>query len=946
MSFPSILDTLFLGPIKLIFETIFSFSFALTGNVVLSIFCLSLVINVLVLPLYMCADRMQAQAKKRIQDLKPGITHIKKTFKGDERMMMLQTYYKQNHYSPLSSLSGTISLVLQIPFFIAAYQFLSNISLLNGTSFGAITNLAKPDNLIMIGSFAINVLPIIMTIINIVASMIHTKGSEIKDKIQLFAMAGLFLVLLYNAPAGVVLYWTLNNAFSLIKTIFYKIKNPKKILTYLLSIAGFLLIFIVLVFNLGTIWAKLVALLISLIVQIPMIVYLIRLQAHKKCTEPKEPKTYIPNRRVFVIGCAFLTLLIGVLIPATYIAASPEEFINASYFVNPIWFVVSSICYSIGTFLIWFQVFYFLANDKAKVIFEKVVLTLCIISVINYFFFGLNLGNIDSSLNYDTGFLAYTAFEIIFNTLVMAGLITLMFFAIKKFKKVLTSVMVLMIVATGGMSTLNTIQITSSVSAVDITSQQSEQKPSFELSSTGKNVMVIILDRAMGVTVPYIFNEKSELKEDFYGFTYYNNVISYGGNTNFAIPALLGGYDYTPVELNKRDDLKLVEKQNQANLLIPRVMTEQWEGCDKAYVFNPVYANYKWISDLSIFDGYDKISATNIGSFFTTAIQQKWAIEHNYRNFFYFSLMRTLPVVLQYLLYDDGIYNRISTNENENSYTNQVASGTSIAYGLDNHFMQNYNNLINIKNMMNITDANVNRYVSIYNSITHEPVLVDETTYEPASKINNTKYDEEHADRFTLGDSSIKVTNLDQMKHYQTNVLTFVELAKLFNHMKQQGIYDNTRIIIVADHGLDWGNYTDELTLENFNENVEGYFPLLMVKDFYSSTEFKTSSEFMTNADVPTIAFDGLIAKPTNPFIKDSEDPNTNKLITNTEKTAHDQYLIQSGDWNVSSNNGKSFNPSQWFRLKIDGAGSNIWDKNNWEFFDKYVVLKNHENPS
>ena len=163
MSFGAILDTLLLGPLKLVFEVIFNIVYQGVGNIGLTIFLLSMTINVLVLPLYMCADKMQEKARKKEEELKEGLTHIKKVFSGDEKMMMVQTYYRQNNYSPLSALSGAVSLLLEIPFFMAAFQFLSKISLLNGASLGPIDNLAKPDRLISIGSFSINVLPVLMT---------------------------------------------------------------------------------------------------------------------------------------------------------------------------------------------------------------------------------------------------------------------------------------------------------------------------------------------------------------------------------------------------------------------------------------------------------------------------------------------------------------------------------------------------------------------------------------------------------------------------------------------------------------------------------------------------------------------------------------------------------------------------------------------------------------
>ena len=46
---------------------------------------------------------------------------------------------------------------------------------------------------------------------------------------------------------------------------------------------------------------------------------------------------------------------------------------------------------------------------------------------------------------------------------------------------------------------------------------------------------------------------------------------------------------------------------------------------------------------------------------------------------------------------------------------------------------------------------------------------------------------------------------------------------------------------------------------------LEWYYPLLLVKDF-GSKEFVVSNEFMTNADVLTIATKNVINNPINPF--------------------------------------------------------------------------------
>ena len=172
MSFFTILEMLLIGPLKLVFEIIFVIANRLINNPGLSVIALSLVMNILVLPLYRRADAMQEEARIIDMKLADGVAHIKKSFSGDERMMILQTYYRQNNYKPTDALHGSVSLLLEIPFFMAAYQFLSNASALNGASLGPIADLGTPDGLIVIGSVTINLLPILIDLISFFKSLL------------------------------------------------------------------------------------------------------------------------------------------------------------------------------------------------------------------------------------------------------------------------------------------------------------------------------------------------------------------------------------------------------------------------------------------------------------------------------------------------------------------------------------------------------------------------------------------------------------------------------------------------------------------------------------------------------------------------------------------------------------------------------------------------------
>ena len=134
MSFLSALYTLVISPLELLFEVIFTIANRLIGNEGLAIIFLSLAVNFLVLPLYKRADELQAEERDIQLKMAPMVKHIKSTFKGDERFMMLQEYYRINNYKPIYALRSSFSLLLQIPFFIAAYNLLESCSQFPGTA--------------------------------------------------------------------------------------------------------------------------------------------------------------------------------------------------------------------------------------------------------------------------------------------------------------------------------------------------------------------------------------------------------------------------------------------------------------------------------------------------------------------------------------------------------------------------------------------------------------------------------------------------------------------------------------------------------------------------------------------------------------------------------------------------------------------------------------------
>lgn len=858
MSFLQMIDALLLKPLELLFETAYRMAYKLTESSGLSIIMLSLVVNILLLPLYMRADAIQKKENETQEKLEKGVAHIKKTFKGDERMMMLRTYYAQNHYKPVYALRSAVSLLLQIPFFIAAYRYLSTLVLLFGIPFGPIPNLGEPDGMLQIGGMIINVLPFIMTAINLVSCIIFTKGKPFKSGLQLYAMALFFLIFLYNSPSGLVFYWTLNNVFSLAKTCFYKIISPKKaadITQKELSAQG--------------------------------------------------------NKRMFFSGALFWSILTGILIPSSVIAASPQEFVDITYWMHPFWYIVNSFCLALGLFVIWGGVFYSLARPVVRGYFEKAIWLLSGVFIANYMFFGKNLGLLTPDLIYENG-LHFGRSEQLLNIGILFIVIVLFYIVYKYWGRLTSDILTIGVIALLCMSAVNMKTIQTGISGLtnrDL--NRYEAIPEFTFSKTGSNVVVLMLDRGIGAFIPYIFEEKPQLKEQFSGFTYYTNVVSFGKKTNFGTPALFGGYEYTPVEMNKRTDDLLQVKHDEALKVMPVLFSENGY---RVTVCDPPYAGYNWLNDLSIYDEYPGIECYNLDGKFTEDPNKKLQRDHNKRNFFYYGILKTAPLFLQKTIYDNGNYNMTDKIFGMLDQTQIVDDNLLLAEGTTVYFQNAYNVLEHLDSITSFTEDETGLFLMTANDTTHSPLILQEPDYVPSMYVDNTDYDRGYQGRYDADGNFLKLKNYTQLSHYHCDMAAMLQLGKWFDYLRENGIYDNTKIILVADHG-EYLELGEEYLVEGGDE-IQQYYPILMVKDF-NSTEFETSEEFMTNADVPALAVEDAIEKPINPF--------TGKSIHNEEKTAHDQYLIASEIADLTKNNGTTYLPSKWYAVHDDMRNPANW---------------------
>ena len=915
MSVFTALYRLLLGPLELFFDVLYSLSYRFLGNQGLAIVVLSLGMNFLVLPLYRRADALQAEERDLEQSLQPWVKHIKKTFSGNERFMMLQAYYRQKGYKPAYALKGSLSLLLEVPFFIAAYRFLSGLTLLDGVSFGPIRDLGAPDGMLTLGGIPVNVLPILMTAINLVSGYIYTRGMPAKSKIQLYGMALIFLALLYRSPAGLVFYWTLNNVFSLVKNIFYKLKRPGFVLCCLFSAVGAALLVRVLIRPLDMPSHQTWALVLLPLLQIPMILYwLLRKRGLREA-----PAVTRREKTIFLLGCLFLTLLTGALIPSGVIRSSPEEFIDIYYYRSPLLYVLSSLLLAAGTFLIWLGVFYALASPSGKRIMSFAVWAVCGCAVINYMCFAVDLGTLSPLLQYDDP-LHFSISLRLLNLLVMAAAAAVLYLVWKKWGSLTQTVLLAAGIAALVMSVVNLVHIQAGALELKARIQSSssgldnEDIPSIPLSTDGHNVIVIMLDRAISGYLPYLFQEKPELREQFDGFVYYPNTVSFGGYTNVGSPGIYGGYEYTPLEMNRRSDELLADKHNEALKVMPVLFDRAGY---RITLCDPTYAGYQWVPDLSAFDDYPQFRTfiTNGRYIEDPEASAARVNEQLDRNFFCYSMVKVLPLAFQGLLYSDGLYSHSNALVDKPV---QTRTGLSQAAGFKQSFMNSYTALQALPSITVIENGARDNYIVFTNDTTHDPMMLQEPDYVPAETVDNREYDAAHPAREDDQGRILPLGTQKQVIHYQSNMAAMLLLGQWLDMLRENGVYDNTRIILVSDHGRELDFQLDSLSF--YDQKLDGmlYNALLLVKDFDSRGAVRTDDSFMTNADVPVLAMQGLISDPVNPF--------TGKPISSDPKNASELYILATDDWDILINNGTTFLPAPWISVRDD-----IFVEENWK---------------
>ncbi|HCX99592.1 MAG TPA: hypothetical protein DG754_05575 [Bacteroidales bacterium] len=962
-----------IAPFLYFIEQVYHLAYGLTGNHGVSIILLSFAVSLLLLPIFILIEKTKRRNDAIRQRMKPLADEIKRCYKGQERYYYLKTLNRQHGYSPLKALVPVLTLLLQIPFFIAAYQFLEGYPPLEGVSFLFIKDLSAPDGLL--GS--VNILPIVMTVVNLVTAYFYTRNGNTAERKQMVVVAVLFLILLFNLPSGLVLYWTMNNVFSFLRLFVTNpevfkgrsVEKPKvsesvsglkvRVTSALPKLKKTFVVVLVLAVLSQLNWAisnnfddfglrLILALTGSLVITFMVLLAALAYPYIRNMLKGVEVKPvflysifffslyfYLANKYFYLGGDnSFGFISLGLIVCVQLVLSL--YFIKAYRVIGNLYFGITTV---VALFLLMAQLsslFVFIthlpislslagvnvtieSSSFAKIILPAILFALLLLPYYirinaiekikphrqylqvlllstlfvagniflwnplavystfpeNFMFSGLKVlagGVVPFLIIFSALTACYFLIPKGYRWLLLALLIaTLMLFTIHstllpidmgtlqgdKFEKpsaislpqYLYALDALAAVLLFGLSVwliknryvkhtvfaliiLNGLTITQSLykgfksgNFISNTIANRESECQIEFSKTNRNVVYIIPDMLQGWSMNKMMKEDSTLRHRLDGFVWYPNTLAISRVTNTSIGPLIGGLSCAPDILDKDKERTVSEKLSNIKIDLIRRVNDfglNFSSNHLTYTSLPdsCYHNFlpEWHHD---WDAYlPKIGISSIKDNDIDLLQCN-------------ALFFSVPLALKSAVYNEGKW----------LFGSSGKKSKSVSTSHKHQFLR-------LLPYISTAKEEKGNFILLYSMVTHFPW--------------NTVNDDGTLNR--------------DVSPYENGVWTIDQLIAWFDWMKQNGVYDNTRIVVVSDHGTHWRRFDKEIEIDipfrNYGENTLplNYMldlnPMLLVKDFGSQGSLREDWQFMSNADAIEMALCDTIS---NDFPQDSD---------------------------------------------------------------------------
>lgn len=201
------------------------------GGFIPNIGVVIIILSILTKVLFYRLTHKSFKSMKDMQRLQPRIKDLQDKYKDDKTKLNQATMalYKEAGVNPLG---GCLPLLFQMPVFIGLFSVLRNTIELRGAPFVLwMSDLSSPDVLFDFGvklpflGSEFHMLPLLMGVAMFVQSKTGggsptggpAAGAAGQQKMMQTMMPIVFTVLFYNMPSGLVLYWLVNNIFSIVQ---------------------------------------------------------------------------------------------------------------------------------------------------------------------------------------------------------------------------------------------------------------------------------------------------------------------------------------------------------------------------------------------------------------------------------------------------------------------------------------------------------------------------------------------------------------------------------------------------------------------------------------------------------------------------------------------------------------------------------------------------------
>lgn len=201
---------------QLLLPVLNAIEFVVPGGYGVAVILLTIIVKLVFWPV----THKGTESMKRMQAIQPELKKLREKYKKDpkklqEKQMLL---YREHKVNPLA---GCIPMVIQIPVFIGLFTVLRSAVELRYARFLWISDLSEPEGLlsdvITFPASGLNILPLLMTATMVLQQRLTPSAGDPQQQKMMAFMPVMMLFIFYNMPSGLVLYWSVSQALSIVQ---------------------------------------------------------------------------------------------------------------------------------------------------------------------------------------------------------------------------------------------------------------------------------------------------------------------------------------------------------------------------------------------------------------------------------------------------------------------------------------------------------------------------------------------------------------------------------------------------------------------------------------------------------------------------------------------------------------------------------------------------------